>query len=370
MRLRSVLMATGLTLFSGMVTVSMAQDTAPGWYGGFGLGLSRLDPDTSGTTFRVDESQGSGYKIFLGYDLNESWAVEGHYADLGKAGLFPAGSVEYRDYGISGMYYFQRPQMDRNWATYLRAGLGSMDTKSSIPIDQRNSGQVILGGGVLLSFQKDWALRFDLDLYDTDSQLFSVGLVWNFANKQQMPEPEPEPVIESVAEPVPVIPPDTDNDGITDALDQCPDSVAGTKVDAQGCELMPTIVLEGVKFGSDSAELNEESRAVLNKVAANLMRYPELRVEVAGYTDSSGSQTANVALSQQRAEAVRDYLVEQGLAAEMFSARGYGPENPIADNGSVEGRAFNRRVELHLTEDDSPIPIEHDAVPEASDEVM
>jgi OOP family OmpA-OmpF porin len=73
---------------------------------------------------------------------------------------------------------------------------------------------------------------------------------------------------------------------------------------------------------------------------------PDVKVEIQGHTDSRGSLALNERLSQQRAEAVRDYLIGQGIAAERLTARGYGPHNPIASNETADGRAQNRRVEL------------------------
>jgi OOP family OmpA-OmpF porin len=94
--------------------------------------------------------------------------------------------------------------------------------------------------------------------------------------------------------------------------------------------------------------LNENSKASLEQAVASLKRYPQLKVEVAGYTDSVGNPDHNVDLSQRRAESVRDFLIEEGIPAEGLSAKGFGPADPIADNATAEGRAANRRVELHI----------------------
>jgi len=144
--------------------------------------------------------------------------------------------------------------------------------------------------------------------------------------------------------------PDNDNDGVLDGDDQCDGTPAGVEVDANGCpvveEIRADLVLEGVKFKSGSTELTAESSVVLDKVAASLVAWPEVRVEVGGHTDSSGGAEMNRALSQQRAEAVRQHLIDRGVAPSHVSAVGYGEDAPIADNGTREGRAVNRRVEL------------------------
>ena len=142
--------------------------------------------------------------------------------------------------------------------------------------------------------------------------------------------------------------PDTDADGIVNRMDQCPDTVAGEKVDSKGCKLEEKIVLKGVTFANGSAELVGDSERVLSDVANTLLRHPELVIELAGYTDNSGSIGFNIRLSQRRADAVRDYLIDQGVSGANMKAKGYGPANPVATNSTRSGRAANRRVEMHI----------------------
>lgn len=143
-------------------------------------------------------------------------------------------------------------------------------------------------------------------------------------------------------------PKDSDGDGIADYLDRCPGTANGVKVDNKGCKLSARIELRGVTFASNSAKLSSASSSVLDEMAATLKRYPDQRVEVAGHTDNKGARSYNVSLSQKRAEAVRKYLIDKGVAADKLTARGYGPDNAIADNNTRAGRASNRRVELRL----------------------
>ena len=138
---------------------------------------------------------------------------------------------------------------------------------------------------------------------------------------------------------------DSDHDGVPDYLDKCPGTPAGIKVDANGCEI-EEIVLKDVNFATDSAKLLPNSVGVLDDVAGVLKQRPTAKAEIAGYTDSSGKSAHNTKLSQLRAEAVKDYLVKQGVASGNLSAKGYGEENPIASNKTKEGRAENRRVTL------------------------
>jgi len=140
--------------------------------------------------------------------------------------------------------------------------------------------------------------------------------------------------------------PDSDGDGIIDAIDQCPDTPAGDRVDAKGCSLPKVMVLKGVNFETNKADLLKPSIAILDDAVAILKRYPGLRVEVAGHTDSVDSDAHNMDLSQRRAKAVMDYFVGQGIGTERLTVKAYGEGQPVADNGTEEGRAKNRRVEL------------------------
>lgn len=103
----------------------------------------------------------------------------------------------------------------------------------------------------------------------------------------------------------------------------------------------------GVLFVTNKAELLPSAQLKLNEVADALIKQdPDSKIVVEGYTDSQGSAPYNQELSQRRAQAVRDYLVSRGIASDRVSSQGYGLTRPVADNGSAEGRANNRRVEI------------------------
>ncbi|MDZ4262741.1 MAG: OmpA family protein, partial [Pseudomonadota bacterium] len=141
---------------------------------------------------------------------------------------------------------------------------------------------------------------------------------------------------------------DGDNDGVVDSRDKCPDTQADARVDSKGCELAEVIVLKGVNFETGSAKLTEGSEEVLNDMAETLVKYPAMVVEVSGHTDNTGSAKLNNRLSQQRADSVVAYLVAKGVKSENLKAKGYGSNKPAADNATAAGRSVNRRVELHI----------------------
>jgi outer membrane protein OmpA-like peptidoglycan-associated protein len=156
-------------------------------------------------------------------------------------------------------------------------------------------------------------------------------------------------------------PSDEDQDGVCDGLDQCADTPANVRVDKNGCpivvsqketELLETgmIRLQNVNFDTGKAIIKPESFAALDEVGNILARWPELRIQIAGHTDSRGSDARNQDLSEARAKAVLDYLTSKfpELNANQFTAVGYGESQPIADNKSVLGMAKNRRVEFRV----------------------
>lgn len=139
-------------------------------------------------------------------------------------------------------------------------------------------------------------------------------------------------------------PVDSDNDGVPDNRDQCPNTPAGVEVNSLGCQ--DALVLEGVNFEFDSAQLTAEAQQELRVVAQRLANNPNVRVRVSGHTDSRGNAEYNKRLSQSRAESVAAFLNQSGVGSDRMMATGYGEERPVASNDTPEGRAENRRVEL------------------------
>lgn len=142
---------------------------------------------------------------------------------------------------------------------------------------------------------------------------------------------------------------DTDGDGVPDSKDQCPDTKAGAKVDEKGCYvvLKETVTMKiNVTFPTGSSRLHAEDEAEVKKLADFMKEYPQTTVEVGGHTDNTGAASTNRKLSQARADAVRKIMIDKyGVEANRVTAKGYGPDKPIADNGTKEGRDANRRVE-------------------------
>ena len=141
---------------------------------------------------------------------------------------------------------------------------------------------------------------------------------------------------------------DRDGDGVGDPMDECPHTPEGTTVGGDGCPAISdhAIALPGIEFETGSARLTAAASGPLDSLLYVLNARPDLRVEVSGHTDTTGSRRVNRRLSRQRANAVKRWLVQHGIAGHRIRTQGYGDARPVADNDTEEGRARNRRIEV------------------------
>src|SRR5690606_9908300 len=263
-------------------------------------------------------------------------------------------------------------QEGRGWNPYLLAGLGYQKaeeeylTQAGQLLDRKDGNLAAkVGVGLQTTFEKRVAVRAELAYRaDFDDQsvaapkedwfgdvLASVGVVIPLgpAPVAAVAPPPPAPAAPSCADL------DDDGDGVNNCDDKCPTSQPGQTIGPDGCPVPVSIDLKGVNFDFDKATLRPDAVAILAEAAEILKRYPDLRVEVAGHTDSKGTDAYNQKLSERRATAVYDYLTNQGVAASrMTGPIGYGESRPIAPNtnedgsDNPEGRAKNRRTELNV----------------------
>ena len=133
-------------------------------------------------------------------------------------------------------------------------------------------------------------------------------------------------------------------------------ALGALKTGASPADVVAALNLSIVHFDTDSAEVPTVTRAFLETAAASLKALPAgSEIEIAGYANDTGDAETNLAVSQRRADAVRDALIKAGVPADRLIAKGYGGANPIADNDTEEGRARNRRIEFHVLKTAAPI---------------
>ena len=291
---------------------SEKEDSPFRFYIGAGIGQSLMAPETDGTIYTVDDDKDFGYKLYLGMDVNEYFSAELTLADLGTTTLQPAGEIDYQIISLDGLYYFydQEENDHEGWATYLKAGIATIDnTARNVAYIKDNSVQLSFGLGAEYGWENGLAVRADLESFDEDAALLTVGLLYRFGthdkkprrkdsdadgvfdDQDQCPGTSKATAVDSSGCEL-----DSDNDGVVDSKDQCPSSVPDAKVDASGCNLdkdgdgvlnqsdqCPDTVkganvnaagcaifeakIEGVNFKPGSAELTQDSKGILDQAA-------------------------------------------------------------------------------------------------------
>lgn len=170
----------------------------------------------------------------------------------------------------------------------------------------------------------------------------SQGGMADFVNKVFMSK-----VVKPIVQPKPIAPPpaptpkDSDGDGVADHLDRCPGTPMGAPVNAEGCW-----VIRNVEFDTDKWDVKPGFRPELNIVADVMKKNPWLKLKLDGHTDSRGTLKYNQILSEKRASAVMDVLVNQGISSDRLSTEGFSYTKPIATNSTREGMSRNRRTEI------------------------
>jgi len=342
---RKYLMTVLSTALIASPLVASAEDN---WYIAPGVNYVIADGDRN-----ADDDL--GLKLGLGKQLNEKWDIE---ASLVMDKLdFSNGSGDYDQKGlmVDGLYFLNR---NANFKPYLIMGAGLLQTD----IGSSSNTNLALNVGVGMERRvtdSGVALRGDIRYrLDNDDNSVAgksrfgdwiVGLSVKVPFGAKSSKPVAAAAVAAVAvvtKPKPkAVVKDGDADGVIDSKDKCPKSVKNASVDSSGCEV---IILRGVNFETNSAKITSASTPILDAAAATLKQRGDIKVEVAGHTDSQGAAAYNQTLSASRANAVRKYLVNKGVNAGNLSAKGYGSSVAIADNKTSFGRAANRRVELRV----------------------
>lgn len=225
-------------------------------------------------------------------------------------------------------------------AQYLDAGVGYMYTLNDYGLKLRAEYRYRY-----TTVDASDVLKDDYEDTRYNDHIVSVGLQIPIGAPPQAPKPAPAPSQ----------PKDSDGDGVPDYKDECPGTPPGTEVDERGCpiEKKAPVILKGVNFDFDSAELTPSAQDRLDNVVDALDASPDVEFRVDGYTDSTGPAQYNLGLSKRRMESVRSYLIDNGVNPDRITAaEGHGESDPIASNSTREGRAKNRRTELNVTNQD------------------
>lgn len=303
------------------------------------------------TYFEEPLENATHLNLGLGYSINDRWTFEVIASEFSTETEVGSIDVDGRQYRVDALYHLNSINQ---WRPYVSFGVG--DQEREIPLIDEKARDTLwnLGAGAKRSLGNNFDFRTEmraftsLDEEYTDIAL-TVGVNFLFGGRSDSKPVKAAPVA-AVAAPAPVAAPeaDTDGDGVLDSKDKCPDTPRRYKVDADGCpmQLTETVSINlAVTFDTNSAVVKEDYVSEVKNLADFMNQYADTVVTVEGHTDSSGADAYNKALSQRRADSVKNMLIERmNIEADRVTAIGYGEERPVADNTTAEGRAANRRV--------------------------
>jgi OOP family OmpA-OmpF porin len=360
-----------------------------------GLLLSVAAAATIATAADIEFAPVGGYVLKeSNLNLENEWLVGGELQFNGvESAIKPELSVLYTpevDYddnlndtsilrfALNGVYEYSAKE---GFIPFVKAGVGFEQLESRL-YENDNDVYADIGAGFKMPLSDMVALKMEAlymlkDPFDhADNSLAAlVGLSFGFGGGEEA-EPMPEPAVKPLPErePAPVIPDsdgdgvndsidkcpktpmeaqvdtsgcplDSDNDGVIDLDDACPNTPAGFKVDETGCPEMMELHLT---YKTNSADIDAASAPKVRDFGRFLQQNRGYKAHVIGHTDSVGSESYNMKLSEKRAVSVRSMLVEQGVDASRITTEGRGETDPKADNATAEGRQANRRIEVEL----------------------
>jgi OOP family OmpA-OmpF porin len=350
MKFSKLKMLAGIVALLPVLVVADEVNTQSGFSLGAGIGVLQPSGDR-------DLESGDTTAFNGAYRFDPNWEIEVTTlgSDLDGDGVLNS-DADARSNRLDFNYYFN----NGNWQPYASAGFG----KTKYDYDdgsKADDAPLDFGLGLKYFFNPSWFARGDVRGFTvsegTDNAItFSVGHMFN-QHKEEMPpaDSDNDGVIDDLDQcpgtPAGVAvdhkgcPMDTDGDGVLDYMDQCPNSSAGAVVNESGCEKISMSMNLTVEFPNNSAELGPiGSHPDFDAAVAFLSTHTNVSATIEGHTDSRGDAAYNQALSEQRAKAAADRLIERGVDAGRISSVGYGESKPIADNDTVEGRQDNRRI--------------------------
>lgn len=354
---KSVVKALGAIGLAGCAVMSStaAMAVEEGWLIGINAGqaISKIDDASiraqllrSGltTTALTDRDRKTAFKLFGGYKFNKYFALEGGYYDLGEFGYSATtsplgtlnGNIKLRGVNLDAVGMLP---ITEKFSAFGRLGLQYAEAKDrfvstgmvpvpSNPNPSKTAPNYKVGAGLQYDFTHAWAMRLEGERYRIDDavgnkgdiNMLSLGLVYQFGKDAPPPVQAPPPVVQAAPAPVYVIVP--------------------VKIKtAEYCSILD------LQFEIKQDVVQRDDKEKLAVVGTFMRKYPKTTAIIEGHSDSVGTAEYNQKLSQQRAESVVSYLVDDmKIDASRLSAVGYGATMPIADNSTREGQQANRRV--------------------------
>ena len=282
--------------------------------------------------------------LALGFNQSDSMIDQVEIAAFRSVEDVDYADIANKDTGVTRVFvnFIKDYPLTTNVSLYALAGAGVefFDDESN---ETKNGLVGNYGAGVKYKLAEQFALKFDVrHLIETDNGdntlLYNLGFSVPFGKVAKA-----APVV--VTAPV-VVPRDSDNDGVIDAKDNCPNTIAGVKVDTVGCM---TLVNLNINFDTNSAVIKEQYNERIVNFANAMKNNTKLKATIEAHTDSIGSAKYNKALSEKRAASTVEVLKALNIDDSRLTAVGYGETKPAVSNMTKDGRAQNRRVHTVIT---------------------
>ena len=355
------------------------------WQLGINGGISRLDPDTNGSDFTLDDRQSEAFGVYFGLDITPIISAELAYTDLGEATLSQNETITYQAVSLGATaYVLGESEADRRsdgLSAFVRLGLSAINNDADIQLSEDNNVSVWVGAGVQYPFSDHWGVRAELTSYDGDAQALLAGLYWRAggnvggsrsvanpptaqppqipdpvqrpatatqdaapqARVPQVPAPQvPAPQVPAPQAPIPIPP---EQPRATTSAASCPPEAAGSFSDTASCAVLNSPI-EGLTFNAASAAFNPSSAGSLDQVVTALKQNPGTVIEIRAHVQSMGNAQTEAQLSAQRAKSVARFLVQNGVPVAQLRAKAFGATQPLEDGVTAEARRLNNRVEL------------------------
>ncbi len=349
------LLLTSMLPFAANAT----QELTP-WYVGAGLGVNNYEPSCDMKSMKVcGKDDPYAWDLFGGYLFNDYFGIELGYRDLGRAEWVDY-SNKLNDVGAKGMTLgvVSFWPISEYWSLTAEAGamnyLLSNNKQSGSEYYSDSGVAPYIGMGIGFNITENLKLlakyrryeNLDEDRWNTlemESNYWGLELSYRFGN-----------TVPAAIAPVTPAAIDSDNDGVTDPQDKCPDTPATHRVDSNGCTIYKEITeqrdLGSILFDNDSSVVKSESIARIEKLANYMNKNPQSTVMISGHASDVGRADYNMQLSDKRAHAVAKILINQfGIGAERVKAQGFGITQPVIPGRSSEANKANRRIEAHVT---------------------
>jgi OOP family OmpA-OmpF porin len=328
------LQRTVLSLSASLLLLNTVQaqeiDNRANVYGG--LGYYSFDK-----AWDLDDD--NGWIVGAELPVAEKWGVTVEHMDLEtQHETLPVDADMF--YTRLGGNYHLSPM--NKWQPYVGVGIGR-HRLDLVPGANDTNTAVDLGIGVKRFFSNNMFLRSDVKLIKVTNVsnldlAVNVGIGYAFGGKKAAP------VVAAPAQPAEA---DTDGDGVFDSRDKCANTPRELAVDADGCPILESSMKSQqlmVNFDFDKADVKPEYNDEIAAFAQFMTTYANTSVVIEGHTDSDGTEAYNQGLSERRATAVMNSLVEAGIAASRLSAKGLGEQRPLVDNDTAANKAQNRRI--------------------------